>query len=95
MKRNFICLSIIVFGVLFWALTLTAATAAENVTILGTVNLEYQIVTDDKQIYEVAENEKGDEVVEMVDKRVRVTGTVEESEGVKVITVISYEVLGE
>jgi len=64
-------------------------------TIMGTVNDDYQIVTDDEKVYEVAETEKGDEVVRLVGKKVRVTGTVEESEGTKIITVTAYEVMGD
>ena len=72
-----------------------AGISEENVTIVGTVNNEYQIVTEDETVYEVAETEKGDEVVELVGKKVKVMGIVEESEGTKIITVTSYEVLGE
>lgn len=71
------------------------AISADRMTIMGTVNDDYQIVTDDEKVYEVAENEKGDEVVKLVGKKVRVTGTVEESEGTKIITVTAYEVMGD
>lgn len=37
----------------------------------------------------------GDEVVELVGKRVRVTGVVEEMGDFKMITITSYEVMGE
>lgn len=67
--------------------------AGEQITILGTVNASYQIVTDDQQVYDVAEGEKGDEVVEMIDQKVKVTGSVEEKDGVKIITVTSFEVI--
>ena len=39
------------------------ALAGEQVTIWGTVNASYQIVTEDQQVYDVAESEQGDEVV--------------------------------
>jgi len=71
------------------------AISGERVTITGTVNDNYQIVTDDGNIYEVEGNEKGDELVDLVDKKVKVTGTVEESDGEKIINITSYEVLGE
>ena len=75
------------------ALLASPASSADPTTIMGTVNDDYQIVTDDEKVYEVAENEKGDEVVELVGKKVKVTGTVEESDGMKIITVTAYEVL--
>jgi hypothetical protein len=71
------------------------AISGERVTITGTVNENYQIVVDDGDVYEVEETEKGHEVVELVGKKVKVTGTVEEIEDMKLITIISYEVIGE
>jgi hypothetical protein len=69
--------------------------AKGTVTITGTVNDDYQIVADDGQVYEVGQNEKGDEVVDLAGKRVKATGTVEESEGQKTINITSYEVVEE
>ena len=62
-------------------------------TITGTINEDNQIVTDDGKTYDVVDTEKGDEVVEMVDKKVKATGTVEESEGKMMISITAYEVL--
>ena len=77
------------------ALLAGPAISAERMTIMGTVNDDYQIVTADEKVYEVAETEKGDEVVELVGKKVEVTGTVEASEGTKIFTVMAYEVVGD
>ena len=92
-KRDFalagLCLMVIV------ALASGVAMAKGTMTITGTVNDEYQIVTDDGQVYEVGQNEKGDEVVDLVDKRVKATGMIEESEGEKTINIVSYEVVEE
>lgn len=59
------------------------------------MNDSYQIVTDDGNIYTVGENEKGDEVISLIAKRVKATGTVDETEDRKVITISAYEVIGE
>jgi uncharacterized protein (DUF2249 family) len=67
----------------------------KNVTIVGTVNDSYQIVTDEGDIYTVDENEKGDEVISLVGKRVKAAGTVDETEDRTVISISSYEVIGE
>ena len=48
---------------------------ADEVTITGTVS-EEGIVADDGQVYAVAENDKGEQLMDLVDKKVRVTGTV-------------------
>jgi outer membrane usher protein FimD/PapC len=69
----------------------TALLAAE-VTITGTIS-EEGIVADDGQVYAVAKNDKGEELMELVNKKVQVTGTVEEAEGKKVITITDFEVI--
>ena len=70
--------------------------SAEEVTIVCEVNDNYQIVGEDGQIYEVTVNEIGNEVVhKLISQIVKVTGTVKEEEGEKIITILSYEVLAE
>ena len=62
---------------------------------MGTVNADGQIVTDNDQVYEIGENKKGDELFELVGKKVKVTGTIKEEDGTKVITVNSYKAIEE
>lgn len=93
MRKNRINLILAFCAIFVIALLSAAAVSAESVTIMGVVNDDYQIVTDDEQVYDVAETEKGDELVRLVNKRVKVTGVVEESEGAKTITVTAYEVI--
>ena len=69
------------------------ASSAEMVTITGSVNTDYEIVSDDGQVYEVVENLKGKEVIELIDRKVRVTGSVIKQGKVKKIRIDSYEVL--
>ena len=95
MTRNKRHLSVGLCSMIIIAFITGAAISGERVTITGTVNDNYQIVTDDGNIYEVEGNEKGDEVADLIDKKVKVTGTVEESDGEKIINITSYEVLGE
>jgi len=76
------------------AFTSGTAISGGKVTITGRVNDNYQIVTFDGTIYEVEGNEKGDEIVNLVGKQVKATGTVEQSEGMKIIFITSYEVIG-
>ncbi|UCG63460.1 MAG: hypothetical protein JSW12_12255 [Deltaproteobacteria bacterium] len=71
------------------------AFSEEVKTITGKVNEIYQIVADDGRVYEISTTEKGDEVVGLIDQRVKVTGVLEESEGEKIINITSYEVLDE
>ena len=95
MKKTSFVVSVMAF--LMVSIFLSTNVLAEEITIRGTVNDKYQIVSEDGQIYEVAESEKGDEVVlQNIGKIVKISGTIEESdEGDKIITVISYEVEAE
>jgi hypothetical protein len=95
MKRHKKYLLAGLFGILTIALIFGIAFSGETKVITGTVNDDYQIVTDDGTAYTVEAGEAGDEVVELVGKKVKVTGTVEESEGENMITVTSYVVIEE
>jgi len=96
MKKNDRSLFIIVCAVFFMTLPVGLSSSADEVTIFGTVNDYYQIETDDGEVYEIGDNEQGDELIEHMGERVEVTGTVEEDEdGVKVIMVMSFVVIEE
>ena len=70
------------------------AAAAEN-TVVGQVNDNYQIVSK-SQIYEIGDTEKGNDLAQNhVGAKVQVTGTVEERDDMKIVTVTSYKVLSE
>jgi len=80
------------------ALTLVAflsgtAYADDAITIMGTVNADYQIVTSDGTVFEVADTDTGNEVVDFVGQRVKVTGTIEELENTKTITITDYQIV--
>jgi len=66
-----------------------------DVTIVGTVNDENQIVDDAGTAYDVADNEKGDELIEHVGKKIQVKGTVTEGDDGRLITITSYTVIEE
>ena len=91
MKRNKKFLAVGICALLLVAMLAGTALLAAEVTITGTIS-EEGIVADDGQVYAVAENDKSDELMGLVNKKVRVTGTVEEREGKTVITVTGFEV---
>ena len=95
MKKNGQRLIIGILALAFITFLALPAISADTRTITGTVNEYYQIETDDGTVYDVVENEKGDEVAEQVGMRVKVTGTVEEDEDMKLINITSYTILGE
>lgn len=73
-----------------------AAMASEPVTIQGEVNDSYQIVDSNGQVYEVAETEKGTDLVENhIGEKAKVVGTVQQDQDVKIITVTTFEILAE
>ena len=74
---------------------LVSPALAGEVTIVGEVNDNYQIISEG-QIYEIADTAEGNELAENnISAKVKVTGTVEERDDMKIITVISFQVLGE
>ena len=79
--------------ILSFALIFSSQVFADEVTIIGKVNDNYQIVTEDSIVYEVANTEMGIDLLNYVDKTVKVSGTVVEEEGVKIITVTFFEVI--
>lgn len=92
MKRNKKSLAIGICVLLLAAMVSATALLAAEVTITGTIS-EEGVVADDGQVYAVAENEKGQEMMGLVAKKVKATGTVEEQDGKKVITVTAFEVI--
>ena len=73
-----------------------AALAAEQVTIQGEVNDSYQIVDANGQVYEVADTAQGNALVENhIGEKAKVTGTIEQDQDVKIISVTTFEILAE
>lgn len=105
MKRNrhllLLALCLFVFAILFSS---TGGLTAVEISITGTVfaddwddedNVTAVVIeTAEGELYNVSEDAKGKELYKLVDKNVKVTGTVvEDIDGEKVITVMAYEVM--
>jgi len=68
---------------------------AGDITVVGEVNDTQQIVAEG-QIYDVANTPTGDDlVINYIAVKVKVTGTVEEKEDMKIITVKSFKAVPE
>lgn len=83
----------IFLGILIVGLTVFLsgiAVAGSEVSISGVINEDGQLVDDNGMAYDIAENDPGNEVMEMVGSKVTVKGTVMEAEGTKIITVSSF-----
>ena len=73
-----------------------AALASSTVTLEAEVNDNFQLVGGDGRIYDVADTEKGNELVDKhVGDKVKVTGTVEQDEEQNLILVTAYVVMAE
>ena len=90
-KTKKIVTGILIIG--FIALLAGIAAAADEVSITGTVNEDSQLVADSGTVYDIGDTEKGNEVMELVGKKVSVKGTVMEAEGTKIITITAFDVI--
>ena len=71
-----------------------SALGAESVTITAEVNDSYQIVDSKGQVYEVADTLQGNELVENhIGEKAKVTGTIEQDQDVKIISVTSFQII--
>ena len=85
----------VLFVCLLIAMGAGMAVAQENVTVTGTINEDNQLVIGEDQAYDIADTENGASLIENVGKKVSVTGTVQDMDGVKTIVVESFEVMEE
>lgn len=68
--------------VLIVAFSTGVSFSANTVTIEGIVNDFYQVITDDVVVYDISDDEKGNQLAQYIGKRVIVTGELEVDEGV-------------
>lgn len=93
MKKN---LKQILIGILIMSLTVFLsgiAVAGSEISVSGVINEDGQLVDDDGMAYDIADNEEGDEVMDMVGSKVTVKGTVLEADGTKIITISSFKII--
>jgi hypothetical protein len=67
--------------------------SADMASISGKITAENELVADDGQVYNIADTEGGQDLLQNVDKMVEVKGTVSEKDGKKEITVNSFKVV--
>lgn len=68
--------------------------AAES-TFIITGQITGNQLVGSEHAYDIAETEKGKELLTHVDQKVQVKGTMMESEGKRLITILSYEIIKE
>ena len=74
-------------------LCMAAPVMAFEVTITGEVTEDYQIITNNGEVYDIGEGDQGDALMENVGKLVEVTGILTEEDGIKTITVTHFNVV--
>jgi hypothetical protein len=93
MDKKFRWIAAGIIGIFSLILICSNPVFAGEITITGMINDTYQIVADNGTVYEVADTDMGNDLLNNVGKTVEATGEVTEEEGVKVINVKSYKVL--
>jgi hypothetical protein len=92
--KNFARILSIGFFALVLFVNLCGTGFSEDMTsITGTVTADNQLLGDDGQMYSVADDQSGQDLLQNVDKKVEVKGTVSEKEGMKQIMVKSFKVM--
>jgi len=66
-------------------------TEARTVTVTGVINEDYQLVSDQGAVYEVAETEAGDVMVQYIGEEVTAKGTVLTVDDQRILSVVSFE----
>ncbi len=80
---------------ILFLLSTAVPSLAGDVTLVGEVNDNYQLVSNG-QIYEIADTAKGNDMAEnFINAKVKVTGSVDDSADMKILTVVAFEVIPE
>jgi hypothetical protein len=87
MNRNIKRTLFAIFIISLVGFLLGIAVAESEVSIMGTVNEDGQLVDDNDVVYEIADTEEGTVLMEKVGEKVIVKGTVTEVDGKNTITV--------
>lgn len=96
MKRMCSRMSICIAALLALSLIFSIpAMAASKITVVGEINDEYQIVGRDGNIYEIADTDTGNQLLNFIGSVAEVIGTVQEEEGIKILFVESFKIMGE
>ena len=93
MKKTSKIICVVASLLILWAMLAGVSSAGKSVTIVGYVNDQYQIVDAEGTVFEIADSEKGEEVAELVDRKLRVTGSLMDADGTPIIEIIMYEVM--
>jgi hypothetical protein len=69
------------------------ALAGSDMKVVGTVGEDNTITDESGAVYEIGDNEKGEEISELAGKKVEIMGTIEEEGGTKTIVIDSFKLM--
>jgi len=95
MSKNKMKIFTLLLVVGFIALLPCISIAEKNISIVGIVNENGQLIVENDIVYEIADTEKGAELVALITEKVAVEGTVIDADGTKILSVTSFEIVEE
>jgi len=90
--RRFAALGLVLLAVVF-LMAPGFALGEKAISIVGEVNDDFQVFTDDDQVFEIMMDDKGEELIGHAGARVKITGEIVEEGVDRSLKVLSYEVL--
>lgn len=93
MKKAILVQLIKFFLIATLLLTSNMLSADESISIIGDVNEYFQIITDDGEVYNIGDTEKGAELDILVGKRVEAIGILINTDGELVLMIEDYKVV--
>ena len=93
MKRSVPLNLIKIFFIISMFMASNTLIADESISIVGEVNEFFQIITDDGEVYNIGDTEKGAELDVLVGKRVEAMGNLINTDGELVLMIEDYKVV--
>ena len=89
--RRFACVGLVLAMVIVLIPGITFA--GDNVSVVGEINDDFQIITDDDQVLEIVQDDQGEELIGQAGERVEVIGEIVEEGSTRLIKVLSYKLM--
>lgn len=92
--KKYLGMFILTFAIIFAAtFSGSPCLSAEQLTIVGAINEDRQMMDENDRIYVIGDNKMGQELRLQVEKRLKVSGTIETVDNETVLMVTTYEIL--
>lgn len=92
--KKYLGMFILTFALIFLAVfSGCPCWSAEQLTIVGVVNEDRQMMDENDRVYVIGDNKMGQQLRLQVEKRLRVSGNIETMDNETVLMVTTYEIL--